>query len=203
MNWLRRIGLALAGAALVSGWSIAPPVRAQTIFNTPYPSVIRVAIRAYNNPTAPILYVQTLGFEEYCEDVLPNEWIPSWNEEALKAGAIAVKMFAWYWTLHPRTENGWTFDVDNTTNYQTFKYLSGHYQTDLAIQQTWNMVYVPSDGFIKPLQYRQGSEGRPGYSYIGTYIMSQWGTEYWAKVAKLPFTQILSLFYPGYQSRWV
>ncbi|WP_367306077.1 hypothetical protein [Alicyclobacillus acidocaldarius] len=47
------------------------------------------------------------------------------------------------------------------------------------------------------------SAHRPGYAYIGTYIMSQWGTEYWAKVAKLPFTQILSLFYPGYQIRWV
>ncbi|MDI9260338.1 SpoIID/LytB domain-containing protein [Alicyclobacillus sendaiensis] len=203
MSWFRRVGFAMTGAALVSGWSMAPPVHAQTIFNTPYPAVIRVAIRAYNNPTAPILYVQTLGFEEYCEDVLPNEWIPSWNEEALKAGAIAVKMFAWYWTLHPRTENGWTYDVDNTTNYQTFKYLSGQYKTDLAVQQTWNMVFVPPDGAIKPLQYRQGSAHRPGYAYIGTYIMSQWGTEYWAKVAKLPFTQILSLFYPGYQVRWV
>ncbi|WP_040290687.1 SpoIID/LytB domain-containing protein [Alicyclobacillus hesperidum] len=203
MRTFRSLQLTLASAALAFAFEQAPVISAQTIYNTPYPSVIRVAIRANNNPTSPILYVQTVGFEEYCEDVLPNEWMPSWNTEALKAGAIAVKMFAWYWTLHPTTEGGFTYDVDNTTNFQTFKYLSGQVATDLAVQETWNMVFVPSDGSIKPLDFRAGTPDGSNTGYVGTFIMSQWGSQYWAQTAKLPFTTILSLFYPGYQLRFV
>jgi peptidoglycan hydrolase-like amidase len=175
----------------------------QTIYNTAYPSTIRVAVRAYNNPVGPILYVQTLGFEEYCEDVLPNEWMSSWNTEALKAGAIAVKMFAWYKTLHPTTESGFTYDVDNTTNFQEFKYLSGRPETDQAVRQTWNMVYVPSDGTIKELDYRMGAQDSDNSWYDGTYIMSQWGTQYWASIAKLTFESILNMYYPGYELKFV
>ncbi|QSO46873.1 SpoIID/LytB domain-containing protein [Alicyclobacillus mengziensis] len=174
-----------------------------SIFNTSYPKTIRVAIRANNNPVSPILYVQTLGFEEYCQDVLPNEWGPSWNLESLKAGAIAIKMFAWYYTLHPTTESGFTYDVDNTTNFQEFKYLSGRVKTDLATQETWNMVYVPANGAITQLNYRAGAPFRENRSYLGTYMMSQWGSEYWGSKAKLPFESILRMYYPGYTLKFV
>ena len=151
-----RVYLMAALTSLIVLRPVPATAQIQTIYNTAYPATIRVAIRANNNPSNPILYVQTVGFEEYCEDVLPNKWIPSWPE-ALKAGAIAVKMFAWYYSLHPTTEQGFTYDVDNTTNFQTFKYLSGQYETDLAVQETWNMVYVPADGTIKQLDYRMGT----------------------------------------------
>lgn len=190
----------------VMGLVLLPPVHAgaqtQTIYNTAYPATIRVAIRSYNNPVAPIQYVQTLGFEEYCEDVLPNEWIPSWDMDALKAGAVAVKMFAWYHTLHPTTESGFTYDVDNTTNFQEFKYLSGTPSTNQAVQQTWNMMYVPPDGTIKVLQYRNGLPGSDNSWFNGTYIMSQWGSQYWGGTANLPFESILNIYYPGYGLRY-
>ncbi|MCF8567307.1 SpoIID/LytB domain-containing protein [Alicyclobacillus tolerans] len=175
----------------------------QNIYNTSYPSTIRVAVRAYNNPVGPILYVQTLGFQEYCEDVLPNEWMPGWDSQSLQAGAIAVKMFAWYHTLHPTTESGFTYDVDNTTNFQEFKYLSGRPETNRAVQETWNMVYVPSDGTIKELDYRMGVPNSDNSWYIGTYIMSQWGSQYLASIAKLTFPSILSMYYPGYTLKFV
>lgn len=175
----------------------------QTINNTALPSVIRVAIRAYNNPVAPIEYVQTIGFQEYCRDVLPNEWIPSWNVEALRAGAIAIKMFAWYHTLHPVTEEGFTFDVDNTTNFQQFKYLSGSVATDQAVFDTWNIVYVPPTSEIKELQYRSGVPNRENSAYIGSNIMSQWGSEYWGRVARLTFPNILIMYYPDYTLKFI
>ncbi|MCY0896997.1 MAG: SpoIID/LytB domain-containing protein [Alicyclobacillaceae bacterium] len=175
----------------------------QTIYNTALPSVIRVAIRAYNNPFGPILYVQTVGFEEYCEDVLPNEWIPSWNQQSLEAGAVAIKMFAWYWSLHPTTQGGWTYDVDNTTNFQKFVYLSGTPETDSAVQSTWNVTFVPSNGEITPLDYRSGYPGGPNWGFVGSGIMSQWGTQYWASVAQEPFTSILSLYYPGFSLQFI
>lgn len=197
MSQLRRV--LIAGVAVVAILSTeSPTVMAQThtVYNTTYPSVIRVAIRAYNNPVGPILYVQTLGFEEYCRDVLPNEWYPSWSPESLKAGAIAVKMFGWYHTLHPVTVDGFTFDVDNTTNFQYFKYLSGTVKTNQALQDTWNIVYVPPSGEIKELEYRAGIPNNENPWFLGTDIMSQWGSQYWGHIAKLPSQHILNLYYP-------
>lgn len=182
-----------------------PTAMAQTntIYNTSYPSVVRVAIRSYNNPVGPILYVQTLGFQEYCKDVLPNEWFPSWSPQALDAGAIAIKMFAWYHTLHPITIDGFTFDVDNTTNFQQFKYLSGQYVTDKAMDSTWNTVYVPPNGDIQELDYRSGTPNNENAWFDGTNLMSQWGSEYWGSVGKLTFSQILHLYYPSLVQKYV
>jgi peptidoglycan hydrolase-like amidase len=41
-----------------------------------------------------------INYKEYVKNVLPNEWTASWDMEALKAGALAVKTYAWYWILH-------------------------------------------------------------------------------------------------------
>lgn len=188
---------------LVTATTETAKAQTQTIANTGYPAVIRVAIRAYNNPVGPILYVQTLGFQEYCEDVLPNEWFPSWNVESLKAGAIAVKMFAWYHTLHPVTTDGFTYDVDNTDNFQQFKYLSGHPVTNQAIQETWNTVFVPPGGEIKQLDYRAGFPNRENRAFLESGVMAQWGSEYWGRVAKINFLNILNLYYPSYSVQYI
>lgn len=169
-----------------------------TVTNTSLPSVIRVAIRPYNNPAGPIQYVQTLGFKEYCEDVLPNEWMSSWNPEALRAGAIAVKMFGWYHTLHPVTKGGFTYDVDNTTNYQEFKYLSGRTATNQAVNDTWNTLYTPSTAEIQQLDYRAGIPNNPNWAFVGTNTMAQWGSQYWGSVAMMKYLAILKQFYPGH-----
>jgi peptidoglycan hydrolase-like amidase len=198
MSQLRRV--LLTGVVILAINLIESPItmaQTHTIYNTAYPSVIRVAIRAYNNPVAPILYVQTLGFEEYCIDVLPNEWYPSWSPESLKAGAIAVKMFGWYHTLHPITVDGFTFDVDNTTNFQNFKYLSGNVGTNQAVHDTWNIVYAPASGEIKELDYRAGIPNNKNHLFLATGIMSQWGSQYWGQIAKLTFPNILGLYYPN------
>ncbi|RIV22853.1 hypothetical protein D2Q93_08950 [Alicyclobacillaceae bacterium I2511] len=196
--------LSLLICLIALAWS-ASPVKAQplqTIYNTPQPTVVRVAIRAFNNPWGPILWVQTVGFQEYCSDVLPNEWMPDWNPQALEAGALAAKMFAWYNTLHPVTHQGFTYDVDNTTNYQYFKDLSGTPQTDAAVQAVWNMAYVPPSGEILPLDYRSGWHDGPNWVFVGSTFMSQWGSQYLASVGHT-FLQILNLYYPNRQLRWV
>ncbi len=178
-------------------------VEAQTVYNTPMPSVIRVAIRPNNDPLAPIAYVQTLGFQEYCEDVLPNEWMPSWNAQTLRAGAIAIKMFAWYHTLHPVSTGGWTYDVDNTTNYQQFKYLSGTTITNQAVLSTWNIVYVPATGDVTQLNYRAGIPNNPNWAFVGSNMMAQWGSEYWGRTARLTFPNVLGMYYPGLSIQYI
>ncbi len=165
-----------------------------TIYNTKMPSVIRVAVRENNDPRGRILWVQTLGFQEYCEDVLPNEWMPSWERESLRAGAMAIKMFGWFHSMHPVTIDGQTFDVDNTVNFQEFKYKSGTFETNQAIRELWPYAYTSSSGEIIELDYRAGIPRNPNWEYRGADRMAQWGSQYWA-ARRRTYLSILQFYY--------
>lgn len=173
-----------------------------TIYNTPYPSVVRVAVRetppggSEPAPWGRILYVTEVPFDEYILDSLPHEWGPDWNANALDAGAIAVKMFAWYKTLNPTTLDGWTFDVDNTTNFQV--YIPGNRYTTAndAQNRTRNMAYAMPDGEIVELNYRSGYEGDPNWQFRNANMMAQWGSKYWADQGYTPL-QILQWYFEG------
>lgn len=172
---------------------------AQTIYNTSVPSAMRVAIRENNasgepDPRGRITYVQAVPFLEYCEDVLPNEWFPSWAPESLKAGAMAIKMFSWYHHMHPVTIDGFTFDVDNTTNFQHFRYLSEQPTTNAAFAAITNDAYTKPGGEIIELNYRAGIRDNPNWQYRNAQKMSQWGSEYWAKKGET-YKQILQFYY--------
>ena len=200
MTDLKRLWVGLAGA-VVAFASLGPTANAQvyTIDNTAQPAVIRVAIRGLNpsgepDPRGRIEWVQTVPFEQYCEDVLPNECIPSWNTESLKAGAMAIKMFAWYHHLHPVTIDGFTFDVDNTVNFQTFRYMSEQPMTNRAVQAVRRFAYVRPDGEIIELNYRAGNPQDPNWQYRNAQKMAQWGSEYWAEQGR-NYVQILQFYY--------
>lgn len=62
-------------------------VSAQANTDLTRPSTIAV----YRTSTGKI---EPVEFYKYCKNVLPNEWIGSWNAESLKAGAQAVKFVA-------------------------------------------------------------------------------------------------------------
>ena len=36
-----------------------------------------------------------IPFDEYIAGVLPHEWIPSWHDESLRAGSLAIRTYAW------------------------------------------------------------------------------------------------------------
>jgi peptidoglycan hydrolase-like amidase len=172
---------------------------APTVNNSPQPSTVRVAIRSSNpsgeaDPRGRIMWVQTVPFEQYVEDVLPNEWIPSWNTESLKAGAMAIKMFAWYHHLHPVTIDGFTFDVDNTVNFQAFRYYSRQTETNAAIQSIRPYVYVKPNGEIIELNYRAGMQNDPNWQYRNAEKMAQWGSQFWAERGRT-YVQILQFYY--------
>ncbi len=177
------------------------PASAQTyiIGSTGFPSTIRVAIRQNNifgepDPRGPIIYVSNVNFDQYCRDVLPNEWYPTWPLASLEAGAIAVKMFGWYHHLHPVTVGGFTFDVDNTVNFQLYRAQSDQDQTNQAYQNTRNLAYVMPDKVIFELNYRAGYENNPNWQYRNAQKMSQWGSQYWAALGRTPL-QILEFYY--------
>lgn len=195
----RRLGLCLALLLLlIPGSAWAQPA---TIYNTPYPTTIRVAVReamtgGEPNPWGRILYVMDVPFEEYILDCLPHEWGPSWAASALDAGAIAVKMFAWYKTLNPVTIDGWTFDVDNTTNFQVYIPGNRYDSANQALNRTRNIAYAMPDGEIVELNYRSGYEGGPNWQFRNANMMAQWGSKYWAEQGYTPL-QILQWYYEG------
>jgi len=179
------------------------PVHAQTYYlgAAGFPSIIRVGIRENNasgepDPRGRIIYVTNVNFDEYCRCVLPNEWFPSWPLASLEAGAIAVKMFAWYHQLHPVTLDGFTFDVDNTVNFQTYRAESEQDQTDSAYYNTRNLAYVKPDKEIFELNYRAGYQDSPNWQYRNAQKMAQWGTQYLATQGMTPL-QILEFYYTG------
>jgi len=186
----------LVAAFLLLPWQ---PAHAEKIGQTPFPSTIRVAIRENNASGEPdsrgrIVYVLTLNFEEYMRGVLPNEWLASWKPESLKAGAIAVKMFGWYHHLHPVTIDNFTFDVDDTVNFQAFRRYTDQLATNRAIIATRSLAYVPPNGDIVELNYRAGYANSPNWQYRNAQKMAQWGSQYWAEKGRT-YLQILEFYY--------
>lgn len=195
----RWLGLCLAlMLLLVPGGTWAQPEK-KTIYNTPFPRTIRVAVRetppgAEPNPWGRILYVMDVPFDEYVLDSLPHEWGPSWHQNSLDAGAVAVKMFAWYKILNPTTLDGWTFDVDNTTNFQIYNPGRRYDSANQAYQRTRAAAYTAQDGEIIELNYRAGIQDDPNWQFRNADMMAQWGSKYWAEQGYTP-TQILQWYF--------
>lgn len=58
--------------------------------------MIRVRVKGYPYyDTSREYEVETIDFKEYAKHVLPNEWGARWPGESLRAGLMAVKMYAW------------------------------------------------------------------------------------------------------------
>ncbi|RMI47931.1 hypothetical protein EBO15_00730 [Actinomadura harenae] len=82
--------------------------------------------------------VDRVDFKTYVKNVLPNEWVSGWPRESLKAGAVAVKSYAWWWALHStRKVNGHCFDVYDSTSSQVYRPGSATAPTNAAVDATW------------------------------------------------------------------
>jgi hypothetical protein len=108
-------------------------------------------------PTSILVYrvslgtVQRVAFKTYVKDVLPNEWVASWPAESLKAGAVAVKSFGWYWALHStrKTASGQCFDVYDNTSSQVYKPGSATSSTSSAVDATWGTRMTRSGNVLQ------------------------------------------------------
>lgn len=182
-----------------------PAANAQTeakIGQTPVPGSLLVAVRESKpggepNPRGRILYVMSLPFETYIRNVLPNEWLPTWEPEALKAGAMAIKMFAWYHALNPVTIDNQKFAVDNTTNFQVYREGTSMPRTNAAFDEVMDLAYVKNDDTIFELNYRAGYPNDPNYQYRNAQKMSQNGSQYLADKQNKNMLEILQFYYEG------
>jgi len=159
------------------------PVREGDMSTHSCPSTIDVYLSKYENyhdwqgRSAP--FTKTVNFEYYVKHVVPNEWYASWPMESLYAGALACKMYGWYWTLHDKYPDD-DYDVMDTDVDQSF--VGGddgdHPRTDDAVDAMDGIgLEKASSHEIFQAQHLQGSYSNHGF-HSGK--MSQWGTKYWA-----------------------
>jgi Stage II sporulation protein len=154
------------------------------------------AIRVYMTGTG---RVSKYDFQFYEEHVLPNEWIPSWKEDSLEAGAVAVRDYAWFFVVNGSkgTASGadpCSFDVDNTTRYQNFVPGNATYaSTNTAVTHTAPYLYT-HDSKIPELGYNSGFQGEKCGDETVAGSMSQWGTQACA-LAGDSWQKILQIYY--------
>ncbi len=140
-------------------------------------------------------------FAFYAAHVLPNEWISSWDADALGAGAIAVKTYAGYraQTGHAYSSGDNCADVRDTID----GYFDPSWTTaaaTLAVDATWGSV-VFKNGSLFVAHYFAGGKSDPCVHVDGQYAgwMSQWGTQNCALGHAL-WTAIVDTFYSSDQT---
>lgn len=154
-----------------------------------YPTYIDVKLNKTGNNK-----IVRVSFTNYLKNVLPNEWIPSWNATALKVGAYCVKMVSIYRALNPMSSAG---GYDLTQSTQMYKPNSTLYSsTSAAIDSIKNMGMATSNYCIFFPMYSAGTQGSVGTKASGD--LKQWGSQKMATQG-YSYTQILNYYYSGSQ----
>jgi peptidoglycan hydrolase-like amidase len=136
--------------------------------------------------------VDRVSLKYYVKNVLPREWVPSWKSESLKAGAMAVKSFAWWHTLHSTFRNSaGCFDVYDDTRSQVYIPGSATARTNAAVDATWNKR-ITRGGKIMKTQYCRDTTSCGGW-VTGNW-MSQIGSRDKAN-AGWGYARILKYYY--------
>ncbi len=185
------------------GWvqtELSPEVRgaAGDQLDEPLPSTIRVRVTnyAYCDTSRPYT-VRTVDFQEYVKHVLPNEWITSWPRESLRAGAMAVKMYAWQIVA----DGGkWSdADVYDSTCDQVYIASRSYSSTNRAVDFTWNWR-LTKDGLLVRASYRAWYSQCLDVNKAGR-CLGQWESYYHALgnngYDKLTWDEILYRYYRG------
>ncbi|WIM95102.1 SpoIID/LytB domain-containing protein [Actinoplanes oblitus] len=150
-------------------------------------------------PSSILVYRESLGrvvrvdFKTYVKNVLPNEWVTSWPDASLEAGAMAVKSYAWYWALHStrKTPGGQCYDVKDTTADQVYRPGSAVSSTSDAVDRTWSHRMTRS-GDIFAAHYCSTTTACGGW--VNGDWMSQYGSRDLANQGK-DYKSILRHYY--------
>ena len=149
--------LAIALGALA--YPSAEPVRAASADCTGWTSslVPPTSIRVYQTATKRTV---TVPFRTYVEKVVAAEWGRSAPPAALRIGAVAVKQYAWYFTMFwrgGRDAAGRCYDVSDSTRDQLYDPGRRPSAAQLAaVAATWNVSLRKGDRFFMT-GYRPGT----------------------------------------------
>jgi len=147
---------------------------------------------------SPDAKAEQFDFVFYAVHALQQEWIPSWDSDALGAGAVAVKTYAWWraGTGHARTGGPGCYDSNDYSD-QAFDptWTSGY--AEQAVYATLGSI-AWQNGAIFLSHYFAGATTTPCAPVTGTYAgwMSQWGTKDCADAGVL-WPAIVETFYSG------
>lgn len=130
--------------------------------------------------------VELIDFKEYVKGVLPNEWLPRWKPEALKAGAVAVKMFAW-----AKVEKG--YRLWDCTWSQVYDPTRRTDETDQAVEDTWGTWLLDEKG--NPVMTLYNADIFGCYER-GPNCMNQIGSQSLA-LDGMNYEEILMAYYDG------
>lgn len=199
--------LALRGAMRASG---AIPAGDLRLVGAPLPSLalpatIKVWRRAVDGSTDSCAgRVDVLPFESYVKGVVPNEWIASWGDESLKAGAVAARTYAFYW-VH-KGGKYMCADIDDTTASQVYKDTTSA-KASADVDATAGQIVVDSTGAPVFAEY-SAENGDPTADGIADPVcagqalnghghgMCQWGTQRWSLQGK-SYDWMVAHYYPG------
>jgi hypothetical protein len=137
----------------------------------PRPPTIRVRVTGnpYCNLSLPYT-VQVIDFKEYVKHVLPNEWIYNWPRESLRAGAMAVKMYAWSIVA---AGGKWSdADVYDSTCDQVYNPAVEYTSTNNAVDFTWDFRLLRVDHLIRT--YYRAYHSQCLDAGLGGNCMGQW-----------------------------
>jgi hypothetical protein len=200
MHRFRRVASALAAILLVAA---VLPMR------PPAPAVAAGECGAYRSETVPPATirvfrtasgaVETVDFRTYVKNVLSREWISSWTTESIRAGALAVKHYAWYQVLHWRgytNTAGQCFDVFDSTRDQHYDPSRPTYAAMVsAVDATWGTLALKA-GRVFATYYNAGATNEPCGANVNGWQMFQWGSQA-CGLAGRSAAQIMATYYSG------
>ena len=132
--------------SLPAGALAAIPMADQS--DEPLPEIIRVAVTGNHSCDPDASYtVEEIDFNYYVKHVMPNEWGAPWPYESYRAGAMAIKMYAWAYIA----DGGkWymrdpPFDVFDSTCDQVYDDTYELESMNKAVDFTWNWRLLDGD----------------------------------------------------------
>jgi hypothetical protein len=131
--------------------------RDQTDLQLPENIRVRIAGSPYHCNPYRDYTIETVNFFDYVRHVLPNEWnvVESGDDqgywESMRAGAIAVKNYAWYWIA--RGGKWDDADVWDSTCDQVYNPAVAYASSDAAVAYTWNWR-LTRDNLLVETNYR-------------------------------------------------
>jgi len=201
LRWRR---LAIAGLGLVAGLTISLP--AQTILAPDVSANAGPTCPGYSSTTTPPDYIRVLRhrtgrvdkvpFKRYVLVVLGREWPGYLPQQAINAGAVAVKQYAWYHAFMGgrMTRSGQCFDVTDGTGDQLYtpnrtRIRPDHYT---ALNATWG-VRLAKSGSLFMTGYRTGVPRACGSDATGWKLYARSATR--CAYRGDGFVQILHIYY--------
>ena len=137
--------------------------------------------------------VNEINMERYVSSVVGAEMPSAWNEEALKAQAVAARSYGLVHLIRPASSD---WNLGDTTRWQAYAgQASSTAQTRKATEATRGLVLSHQGGLVESLYAATQAIVDEAHSHLGA-SMSQHGAQKLAQQG-LTYNQILDRYYNG------